>query len=157
METKLVKCPYCTISIHESWTVTTVYVDTEKNGKMGTNWRIQYMVCPECKKSILRFGRADVGQNYITEPKVWQQFFPSGSSRPPVSETKAECRAIPDYMSGFQTRSIRLGVESFTQSTVKKRQRVVSVNEQDLRDAVFYCLYRFRELFFVLGLGKHLH
>jgi Domain of unknown function (DUF4145) len=83
-EAKLMKCPHCTTSIHESWTVSTVYINLEKTGMTGTNWRIQYMICPACNKSILRFGKAEVGQNYITGPSVWEQFYPSGSSRPPV-------------------------------------------------------------------------
>jgi hypothetical protein len=85
VEIQLMKCPHCTVSIHESWTANQVYSKQENGSALTTAWRIQYMVCPECKKSILRFGRAEIGQNYITEPKFWQQFHPSGSSRPPVS------------------------------------------------------------------------
>jgi hypothetical protein len=77
------KCPHCTISIHESWTANPIYL--QKDGKtVGMPWRIQVMTCPECKKSILRYGLAEVGSNYVSEPKIWHLFYPLGSSRPPV-------------------------------------------------------------------------
>jgi Domain of unknown function (DUF4145) len=72
------KCPHCTISIHESWTGNEIFAEAVGE----TRWRVQIMFCPECKESILRFGQAQIGSNYVTEPKSWKQFYPSGSSRP---------------------------------------------------------------------------
>jgi hypothetical protein len=80
------KCPHCTISIHQSWFATQVLTSHDGTTAL-TTWRIQMMTCPECTKSILRYGQAQVAQNYVKEPSVWHQFYPRGSSRPPVPAT----------------------------------------------------------------------
>lgn len=80
------KCPHCTISIHESWRTNQIF-STGTDGTTGnTNWRVQCMHCPECKKAILRYGQCETGPNYFKEPQSWTQFHPSGSSRPPLSK-----------------------------------------------------------------------
>jgi hypothetical protein len=77
------KCPHCTISIHESWN--TNQIISSQNGKaVNTDWRVQCMLCPECKKFILRYGICQTGTNWIKEPESWSQFHPSGSRRPPL-------------------------------------------------------------------------
>src|SRR5258708_28680347 len=85
------KCPHCTISIHESWNSNNIF--NKADGSLeDTNWRIQCMNCPACKKSILRFGLCQTGPNWMKEPQSWTQFYPSGSSRPPVP------KEVPSYI-----------------------------------------------------------
>jgi hypothetical protein len=80
------KCPHCTTSIHPSWHPTIVNTTDGKGNYIGTVWRIQYMTCPECKKSILRFAAAKFGKGFVSDPKEedWQLFFPAASARAPL-------------------------------------------------------------------------
>jgi hypothetical protein len=73
------KCPHCTISIHQSWSETVVL-----NNGQHTLWRLRIMVCPECRKDILALGIAkQIGQ--ATDPASLFQVYPTGSNRSPVS------------------------------------------------------------------------
>jgi Domain of unknown function (DUF4145) len=80
------KCPHCTISIHESWTSTQIFTTGENGTTVNSLWRVQCMICPGCKKIILRSGFCQTGPNWIKDPESWVQFYPSGSSRPPLSK-----------------------------------------------------------------------
>ncbi len=73
------KCPHCTIAIHEDWSITAITTDDHKD----TNWRIQYMKCPACRKPILRMGGLEVRNNTLAVHE-WRQIFPVGSNRGPV-------------------------------------------------------------------------
>jgi Domain of unknown function (DUF4145) len=75
-----VKCPHCTIAIHESWTPTSV---TNHRGD-DTGWRVDFMICPQCTKQILRIGRLVVINNTV-KVADWIQAYPSGSTRGPVA------------------------------------------------------------------------
>jgi hypothetical protein len=72
------KCPHCTVSIHESWNAHPVYAGD------ATLWRVRIMTCPECRKDILAFGRADRDAVSLHEPANFVQIFPRGSNRGPV-------------------------------------------------------------------------
>jgi hypothetical protein len=75
------KCPHCTISIHESWNTNQIFSRGADGQAATTNWRVQCMSCPDCKKSILRYGLCQTGPNWIKDPGSWSQFHPSDSSR----------------------------------------------------------------------------
>jgi Domain of unknown function (DUF4145) len=82
-ESSQMKCPHCTTSVHESWNVNVVYTRDEKGNQTGTHWRLQYMLCPECHKSIMRLGSMTrQGPNFpLQDPASWIQIFPTGSTR----------------------------------------------------------------------------
>jgi hypothetical protein len=79
-------CPHCTISIHEAWHRSVVYTKDEKGNQYGTLWRVQYMSCPECRKSILRLGTMKIQGNNMppADPSTWLLIHPTGSARAPV-------------------------------------------------------------------------
>lgn len=78
------KCPHCTTSVHESWHQSVVYTKDKNGNQVSTPWRIEYMVCPECSKPILRSGKlTKQGVNLPPGgPSSWVQVFPTGSARP---------------------------------------------------------------------------
>lgn len=80
------KCPHCTISIHEAWRVSAIQGMDAKGNVVSTVWRIQYMTCPECNKPIMRFGHTlEQGINLPQSgPASWTLFYPPGSDRPPA-------------------------------------------------------------------------
>jgi hypothetical protein len=110
-----VKCPHCTTSIHESWFVSSVLTVLDEK-KADALWRIQFMTCPECTRSILRYGRAEQRQNHVKEPTKWHQLYPSGSSRPPVPATVPPHIAA-DYNEAAtvleSVRRLQAGLQSF--------------------------------------------
>lgn len=93
------KCPHCTISIHEYWKVTPVQTLDAKGNTTGTMWRIQYLNCPECNKPVMRYGHVmPQGHNLpAADPKSWTQFHPVGSTRPPVA------KEVPDDVAADYT------------------------------------------------------
>lgn len=71
------KCPHCTVSIHEGWSHNVVAINNQR-----TLWRIRAMICPGCQKEILNIGHApSEGRG----PEHWDQIHPVGSNRGPVS------------------------------------------------------------------------
>jgi hypothetical protein len=67
------KCPHCTVSIHESWHIN--HVGTGPSNFIG--WLTRYMKCPACEKYILQAKSPTAG-----EP--WFLIHPKTSSRGPV-------------------------------------------------------------------------
>src|ERR1700733_12520065 len=75
------RCPHCTVSIHESWSDNIV----RKDGGKFTYWRTQIMPCPACHTDILRLGLSSETGTGIIDPPYWLQIHPQGSNRGPVS------------------------------------------------------------------------
>jgi uncharacterized protein DUF4145 len=72
------KCPHCTVAIHESWSSNRVAA-----GNTDTGWRIEYMKCPQCEGEILRSGKLEIRDARL-DVFVWHQTRPIGSNRGPA-------------------------------------------------------------------------
>jgi hypothetical protein len=71
------RCPHCTISIHEDWGNGQIIA----NMVLNNDWCTQIMRCPECRKDIIRLGRRMQGGPM---PDTWMQVYPLGNSRGPI-------------------------------------------------------------------------
>lgn len=97
------KCPHCTISVHESWFQSDVYTRAPNGAALGTPFRITHMFCPECQKPILRYGVGKVLQgNVFSAPAEWRQFYPAASARSPVP------KEVPPNVAGDYTEATRV-------------------------------------------------
>lgn len=75
------KCPHCTVSIHEAWETAHIM----QHGRGISTWQTAIMQCPECKQQIIKLGQGElIGGNYVA-PMEWHLVVPKGSSRGPVS------------------------------------------------------------------------
>lgn len=73
------KCPHCSTGIHQDWSSTAITDERNRD----TAWRIDFMICPQCSKEILRLGKLSIrGQSLAVHD--WLLVHPSGSSRGPV-------------------------------------------------------------------------
>lgn len=75
------KCPHCTVSIHESW-------ENEhlRLGGTFTGLLTKVMRCPECEQHILAIGQGEFFGGTFFDPDEWRVVVPRTSSRGPLSE-----------------------------------------------------------------------
>ncbi|WP_441228855.1 DUF4145 domain-containing protein [Tardiphaga sp. 20_F10_N6_6] len=105
------KCPHCTVTIHESWELSPTYVKGS-----ATLWRTRFMTCPECAKDILGIGKAQRTPNGLSEPKNFTQVIPTGSSRPPVSTDVPQ-----DIASDYKEAALVLPLSSKASAALSRR------------------------------------
>jgi hypothetical protein len=74
------KCPHCTTAIHPSWSPSSI-TDARSD---DTHWRVEFMICPQCKKEILRMGKLTIANNKV-QVLSWELVYPTGSYRGPVA------------------------------------------------------------------------
>jgi hypothetical protein len=79
------KCPHCLVEVHESFSSYNVYAFQERfqaKNAQGTlcQWQTNSMVCPACKKGIIRL----IEQNTQGAEMSESQVLPFGTSRNPV-------------------------------------------------------------------------
>ncbi|WP_232251063.1 DUF4145 domain-containing protein [Janthinobacterium sp. 1_2014MBL_MicDiv] len=79
------KCPHCLVEVHESFSSYNVYAFQERfqaKNAQGTlcQWQTSSMVCPACKKGIIRLIEQNIQGAELSELQV----LPFGTSRNPV-------------------------------------------------------------------------
>jgi Domain of unknown function (DUF4145) len=74
------KCPYCTVSIHEAWELGNLTCRNKFSG-----WQTKVMQCPACQTHIIQVGLGAFMGNQYEQPDEWHQVIPKSSSRGPVS------------------------------------------------------------------------
>lgn len=89
------KCPHCLNGIHEGWANAAGLGDDAE----GSNWLLQQLTCPECKRLILRLGGVVDGN------MKWDIIHPRASGRVPLppdvpqpyaSDYKEACLVLGD-------------------------------------------------------------
>jgi hypothetical protein len=84
----MLKCPHCTITFHDNWSVSTLQV-------VGLNtWEVKHTVCPSCRNLTINLVCIDRASG--TNVRTTTRIHPKSSSRPPVPQEVPE-KLASDY------------------------------------------------------------
>lgn len=126
------KCPHCTIEIHEAWSEGLL-----NNGQFASNiggvmWAAQHMTCPACKKALIRLRQGINGSNTMG-PAFW--VYPAGVSRPVPIEVPTHHAA--DFLEAVGVLSISPKASAaLSRRCVQAVLRDQGFNQKDLAPAI---------------------